>query len=90
LTPIDGKWLSGSLIDFLPNYSIHKRPYGGPKIKETDGFCASMPVVASFAGSPDLSEKVIEIVKTLSTWPTAVSHGQVAAKILEQFILQKG
>jgi hypothetical protein len=28
------------------------------------------------------------MVQTLSTWPTAVTHGQVAASILEQFILK--
>ena len=76
MTPIDGKWISGSLIDFLQNYSLKKRPFGGSKIKETDGFCAAMPLVVLESGSPDLRAKVKEVVTTLSSWPTSVSHGQ--------------
>ena len=90
LTPIEGKWISGSLIDFLQNYQLQKKPFGGAKIKETDGFCASVPLVALEAGKPDLYVRVKEVVTTLSSWPTSVSHGQVAARILEQFILNKG
>ena len=90
LTPIEGKWISGSLIDFLQNYQLQKKPFGGAKIKETDGFCASVPLVALEAGKPDLYVRVKEVVTTLSSWPTSVSHGQVAARFLEQFILNKG
>lgn len=87
LTPINGKWLSGSLIEFIQNYKMKNFPFGGNHIKETDGFCAAMPYVALNSGNGEVHLKVPEIVKTLSTWPTSVSHGRVAAKILEKFIL---
>lgn len=88
MTPLQGKWLSGSLVEFFDNYKYKKTPYGGSKIKETDGFCASLSLVAAHAGKPDLYPKVKEVIQTLSSWPTSVSHGQVAAKIVEQFILK--
>lgn len=85
--PIEGKWMHGALIKFMENYKAGKRPFGDGHIKETDGFCAALPVVAKFAGQEGLKNRVDEVIQTLSSWPTAVSHGHVAAQIVEQFIL---
>ncbi|TRY63868.1 hypothetical protein TCAL_03992 [Tigriopus californicus] len=85
--PIEGKWMHGALIKFMENRKAGRRPYGNDHIKETDGFCAALPVVAKFAGQASLKARVDEVIQTLSSWPTAVSHGHVAARIVEQFIL---
>ena len=49
LTPLEGKWLHGGMIKFLENFSKGE-VLGDPHVKETDGFCASLPLVAKFAG----------------------------------------
>ena len=49
LTPLEGKWLHGGMIKFLENF-IKGEVLGDPHVKETDGFCASLPLVAKFAG----------------------------------------
>ncbi len=32
--------------------------FGDSHIKETDGFCASLPLVVMYAGQPDMLDKV--------------------------------
>lgn len=87
--PIEGKWLSGSLIKFKENLKAGKRPFGDPHIKETDGFCAALPLVLKHSGQSDLMMKAEDIIKTLSSWPTAVSYGLVACNIMDKFIQGK-
>jgi len=89
LTPIKGKWLHGGMIKFLENYSQGQRICGDPTIKETDGFCCSLPVAVRFAGQPRLGESVLKVATTQSTWPVAVRHAMVAARIVEAFILDR-
>ena len=86
--PVIGKWLSGSLIEFFDNYKsgMGSKPFGGPKIKETDGFCANLPFICKYHDSEDFDEITLEVIKTLSTWPTAVTHGVVASKIVANLI----
>ena len=86
--PLDGKWFNGSLVEFLDNFNhgIGSKPFGGPAIKETDGFCLNLAVVAKYADSDTVDEMSEEVIKTLSTWPTAVSHGMVASKIIAKLI----
>ena len=45
--PIIGKWFHGAVIEFLQSYKNGegRKPYGGPGIKETDGFCFNLPLV---------------------------------------------
>ena len=85
--PIVGKWLHGGMIRFLENFAAGKKICGDPHIKETDGFCCSLPVVAMYAGSDNLLEMVEQVAKTQSTWPVAVRHALVAARIVEAFLL---
>jgi len=85
--PIVGKWLHGGMIKFLENFEANKSICGDPHIKETDGFCCSLPVVAKYAGTENLTEKVLQVTTTQSTWPVAVRHAVVASKIVEAFIV---
>ena len=86
--PIVGKWFHGALIKFLENYrdGIGSKPYGDPHIKETDGFCANLPLACKYVGSDTFDEMSLEIIQSMSTWPTAVSHGMVASKIIANII----
>lgn len=78
---LEGKWLHGGMIQFLA------KGRGDPGIKETDGFCCSLPAVAQWAGDPALRERVVKIAGTQSSWPVALRHAQVAARIVELFLL---
>lgn len=88
LTPLEGKWLHGGMIKFLENYQDGNTA-GDPQIKETDGFCCSLPLVVKYAGDPGLMEMVSQVTKTQSTWPVAVNHALAASRIVEAFILDK-
>jgi len=85
--PIVGKWLHGGMIKFLENFASNQKICGDSHIKETDGFCCSLPVAVKYAGSEDLMEKVLKVTSTQSTWPVAVRHAMVASKIVEAFLL---
>ena len=69
--PLDGKWLHGGMIGFL------RDGVGGPGIKETDGFCCSLPAVVAGAGQDGLRERVVRLAETQSRWPVALRHAQV-------------
>ena len=86
--PVIGKWFHGAVIEFLGNYKngMGSKPFGGPKIKETDGFCANLPFVCKYYGTESFDEISSEIIKTYSTWPTAVAHGMVASKIVGHLV----
>lgn len=88
LTPLEGKWLHGGMIKFLENFS-QGDVTGDAHVKETDGFCCSLPLVVKYAGDPGLVDMVTQVTSTQSTWPVAVSHAIAASKIVEAFILDQ-
>jgi len=85
--PIKGKWLHGGMIKCLENHKKGKEVCGDAYIKETDGFCCSLPLVVKWAGDASLTDLVDEVTKTQSTWSTAVRHSHVASRIVEKFVL---
>ena len=88
-TPIKGKFLHGGMIKFLENLEQGKKICGDPHIKETDGFCCSLPVAVKFAGQEGMVERVLKVTTTQSSWPVAVRHAVVASKIIEAFVLDR-
>jgi hypothetical protein len=46
------------IFSFLVARSKGAAVFGDSHIKETDGFCASLPLVVKFAGQPDMLDKV--------------------------------
>ena len=57
--------------------------------QETDGFCAALPVILKQAGTKNVTAAANEVVRTLSNYPPSISHGVVAAKIMEKIITSK-
>ena len=86
--PLIGKWISSSLIEFFDNYKSGQgsKPFGGPNIKETDGFCANLPFICKYHDTEAFDEITLEVIKTLTTWPLAKTHGVVASKIVAHLI----
>ena len=86
--PLVGKWFSGSLVEFFDSFKkgMGTKPFGSPKIKETDGFCANIPFICKYYGTEAFDEITLEVIKTVSTSPTAVTHGVVASKIVGHLI----
>ena len=81
--PLQGKWLHGAMLHFLQTGA------GGPHIKETDGFCASLPVIVCGAGQPEMRERVERVAAMQSRWRVALRHAMAAAAILEPLLLGK-
>merc|ERR1712029_197857 len=88
LTPVEGKWLHGGMIKFLENLD-QGLSVGDGHVKETDGFCCSLPLVVKYAGDSGLVDMITQVTSTQSTWPVAVSHAIAASKIVEAFILDQ-
>merc|ERR1711871_280407 len=62
--PIKGPWRHISIAGFLKNMKRGKRfPDCGTDDAQADCFVRVVPVVALYAGHPDLLEKVEEVVK---------------------------
>ncbi len=86
--PIQGKWVHGAVVHFLNSYSNgSSNPFGDPSNKETDGFCASLPICLKYAGKSEFDDKVMEMITTMTTFKTSVYHCFAAAKIVEKFVL---
>ena len=80
-SPLEGKWIHGGMITFL------RTGQGDPGVKETDGFCCALPAVVQWAGKEELRERVVQLAGSQSTWPCALRHAQVAARIVELLLL---
>merc|ERR1712107_103419 len=60
---------------------------GDGHVKETDGFCCSLPLVVKYAGDSGLVDMISQVTMTQSTWSVAVNHSLFCSKIIESFIL---
>jgi len=84
--PFNGKWMHGSLFQFKENKEAGKDEHFGGQIKETDGFCLALPIIllqsTSDGSASDVDKITEQLIKTLSQWPTSISHGLVAGRII--------
>jgi len=85
--PIQGPWRHGSIKDFLANYQMGKDETGSVKDEQVDGCAKIAPVVAMYAGRPEMLEKVEAAVKVTQKPGMAVAAAMVTARLLEQYIL---
>jgi len=88
LLPISGPWRHGSLTQFLNNVARGcDWPHCGSDDSSADCFVKAVPVVALYAGSSDLLDRVEEVVAVTQNNPLAISAGRAFARILEAILL---
>lgn len=85
--PIDGPWRNGSLKAFFRNVDAGKEETGSDVDCQMDGVTKLAPVVAMFAGRPDMLEKVESVIRVTQNDDLCVAVTLSAARILEHFIL---
>mmetsp|Transcript_86529 Transcript_86529/g.253289 ORF Transcript_86529/g.253289 Transcript_86529/m.253289 type:complete len:428 (-) Transcript_86529:698-1981(-) len=88
--PIKGPWRHGTVASFLKKVAAGK-PYpecGNPGDGSSDCFVKIVPVVALYAGHPDLLQRVAEVCRVTQNNPFCEAYACTAARILEQMILE--
>ena len=86
--PFNGKYFQEGVVNFLKAYESDsdKRPYGGSKMRSTDGFCLNLPIALKFAGNQNFDTISQEVIQTMSTWKTATQLAVTASKIVAHLI----
>lgn len=86
--PIKGPWRHISLAGFIQNVKQGRHyPKSGTGDAQADCFVRIVPVVAMYAGHPDLLEKVAQAIRLTQDNPPAIAVGQAFARILESIIV---
>jgi hypothetical protein len=86
--PIKGPWRHISIAGFLKNMKKGKRfPYCGTGDAQADCFVRVVPVVALYAGHPEMLDKVEEVVRVTQDNPPSIAVGKAFARILEAIII---
>uniref|UniRef100_A0A3P8XKF3 Selenoprotein J n=1 Tax=Esox lucius TaxID=8010 RepID=A0A3P8XKF3_ESOLU len=85
--PIEGPWRHASLKSFIRNVDAGKEETGCETDNQPDGIAKLAPIVACYAGKPDLLEKVEYAVRVTQNNDACVAETLAAARILEHFIL---
>ncbi|XP_013382274.1 crystallin J1A-like [Lingula anatina] len=88
--PIDGPWRNGSIKEFIKNYQEGKEKTGKEKDAQADGHSKVAPIVALYAGRPELRTMVEEIVRVTQDDNTPVEYAIAGALLLEEYILNGG
>uniref|UniRef100_G3NBJ5 Selenoprotein J n=1 Tax=Gasterosteus aculeatus TaxID=69293 RepID=G3NBJ5_GASAC len=86
ILPIDGPWRNSSLKAFIRNVDAGKEETGKKK-KKMDGVTKLAPVVAMYAGRPEMLEKVEKAVRVTQNDDMCVAVTLAAARFLEHYIL---
>ncbi|KAG7527130.1 hypothetical protein JOB18_049892 [Solea senegalensis] len=87
ILPIDGPWRHASLKAFIRNVDAGKDETGCDVDCQMDGVTKLAPVVAMFAGRPEMLEKVERAVRVTQNNDMCVAVTLAAARFLEHFIL---
>lgn len=87
ILPIDGPWRNGSLKAFFRNVDAGKEETGCDVDCQMDGVTKLAPVVAMFAGRPEMLEKVEQAIRVTQNNDMCVAVTLAAARFLEHFIL---
>ncbi|CAL8346854.1 unnamed protein product [Merluccius merluccius] len=85
--PIQGPWRHASLKSFLKNMDAGKQDTGCETDMQIDGVAKLAPIVAFYAGKPDMLAKVESAVRVTQNDDACVAETLAAARILEHFIL---
>ncbi|TWW72955.1 Crystallin J1A [Takifugu flavidus] len=85
--PVEGPWRQASLKSFLKNIDAGKEETGCVDDCQMDGITKLAPVVAFYAGKPEMLEKVEDAVRVTQNNDACVAETLAAARFLEHFIL---
>lgn len=85
--PIIGPWRHGCIKEFLKNVQENTSPSGAREDDQIDCAVRIIPLVALYAGHPEMLQKVEAGLRVLQESDMAVASGMAAARILEQYIL---
>jgi ADP-ribosylglycohydrolase len=87
--PIKGPWRHGSIAEFVKNVDAGRHwPRCGSKDAQADCFCKIVPVVALYAGRPEMRERVSEAVRVTQNNDFAVAGALAFAQVLEAIIME--
>ncbi|KAJ4925261.1 hypothetical protein JOQ06_017996 [Pogonophryne albipinna] len=87
ILPIDGPWRNASLKAFIRNVDAGKEETGCDVDCQMDGVTKLAPVVAMYAGRPEMLEKVEKAIRVTQNNDMCVAVTLAAARFLEHFIL---
>lgn len=87
--PLAGPWRHGSINSFLKNYVVEgkKYPECGSDDSQIDAACRIVPLVALYAGNPELPKLAEMAIRATQNTDSAVQYGMAFAKCLELLIL---
>ncbi|KAG5286307.1 hypothetical protein AALO_G00013390 [Alosa alosa] len=86
--PIEGPWRHASIKGFIKNVDAGKENTGCEEDNQIDGIAKLAPIVALYAGKPDMLEKVEDAVRVTQNNDLCVAETLAAARFLEHFILK--
>ncbi|CDQ82529.1 unnamed protein product [Oncorhynchus mykiss] len=78
--PIEGPWRHGSIKSFMKNMDAGKEETGCETDFQPDGIAKLAPIVALYAGKPDMLEKVEEAVRVTQNNDACVAETLAAAR----------
>lgn len=87
MLPINGPWRNGSLKAFMRNVDAGKEETGCDKDCQMDGVTKLAPVVAMYAGRPEMLEMVERAIRVTQNNDMCVAMTLAAARFLEHYIL---
>uniref|UniRef100_A0A8C2EFL2 Selenoprotein J n=1 Tax=Cyprinus carpio TaxID=7962 RepID=A0A8C2EFL2_CYPCA len=85
--PIEGPWRQASLKSFIKNVDACKAETGCETDNQIDGVAKLAPIVACYAGKPEMLERVEEATRVTQNNDICVAVTLAAARFLEHFIL---
>uniref|UniRef100_A0A8C9VEV2 Selenoprotein J n=2 Tax=Scleropages formosus TaxID=113540 RepID=A0A8C9VEV2_SCLFO len=85
--PISGPWRHASLKSFLKNMDAGREETGCDIDNQIDGITKLAPVVALYAGKPEMLEKVEDATRVTQNNDMCVTVTLAAARFLEHYIL---
>uniref|UniRef100_A0A671M9E9 Selenoprotein J n=1 Tax=Sinocyclocheilus anshuiensis TaxID=1608454 RepID=A0A671M9E9_9TELE len=85
--PLEGPWRQASLKSFIKNVNAGKAETGCETDNQIDGVAKLAPIVACYAGKPEMLERVEEATRVTQNNGICVAVTLAAARFLEHFIL---
>ncbi|KAH9507249.1 hypothetical protein Btru_056716 [Bulinus truncatus] len=85
--PVNRPWRHGCIRDFIKNVDGKITPTGSSEDDQIDCAIRIIPLVALYAGQPNMLEMVEKGLRVLQESDMSVAAGLAAARVLEQFIL---